>query len=212
MSTGQDLDDLRSELIDRNPGFEIRNQIAELRLAGQDASLQIEIDGDPGASFRQKFQGLFGYPPPADKVIELVSLRVIASKPAPPVRRETFADTDAVAALQHPRRRQWVACPSWRPRQPTAITDPPAGFGATCWGGDRSRTLPPPLRRDRRRDGHPAPAHRRLDQYQGARGFFLCSIRCPRNAGDECPAHPGSPRCPRGLRAGEHCPTPPRPR
>lgn len=60
-------------------GVEAR-QIAELRLRGQETPLQIEFgDTDElGAVFAQRYEHLFGYPPPCTKPVELVSLRVIA--------------------------------------------------------------------------------------------------------------------------------------
>lgn len=63
-----------------------RRRIAEVRLRGQETPLQIEFQ-DPASlcdAFAQRFTQLFGYPPPASKPIELVSLRVIASPPLSP--------------------------------------------------------------------------------------------------------------------------------
>ena len=52
--------------------------LAELRLKGQDVPLQITL-GDPAEiipDYRTAYQRMFGYQPAADRVIELVSLRV----------------------------------------------------------------------------------------------------------------------------------------
>lgn len=62
------------------PAGSTRRCIAELRLLGQDAALQIEFTNATGlrAAFAQRYLELFGYPLPETKPIELVSLRVIA--------------------------------------------------------------------------------------------------------------------------------------
>jgi 5-oxoprolinase (ATP-hydrolysing) len=54
--------------------------IAELRLRGQDAALQIEFTDACAlrAAYAQRYSDLFGYPLPVTKPVELVSLRVIA--------------------------------------------------------------------------------------------------------------------------------------
>lgn len=65
-------------------GASVQRRIAELRVRGQETPLQIEFHD--AATLREAFVGrfshLFGYPPPAAKPIELVSLRVIASQEA----------------------------------------------------------------------------------------------------------------------------------
>lgn len=65
-------------------GVTKQRRIAELRVRGQETPLQIEFQ-DPGTlreAFVARFSHLFGYPPPAAKPIELVSLRVIAAQDA----------------------------------------------------------------------------------------------------------------------------------
>ena len=93
----QVLDELCAELTGQHAGFQIKQQIAELRLAGQDSPLQIEVCDDLAAAFRRSFRDLFGYPPPVDKPIELVSLRVIASQATPAPRQERFGDAPPVS-------------------------------------------------------------------------------------------------------------------
>jgi 5-oxoprolinase (ATP-hydrolysing) len=58
---------------------EQRTQIAELRLKGQDTPLQVEFTNphDLPELYRAAYQRLFGYPPPATREIELVSIRTI---------------------------------------------------------------------------------------------------------------------------------------
>ncbi len=54
-------------------------QIAELRLKGQDTPLQVEFKSphDLPQLYRAAYEQLFGYPPPANREIELVSIRTI---------------------------------------------------------------------------------------------------------------------------------------
>ena len=54
-------------------------QIAELRLKGQDTPLQVEFKHPHGLPqlYRAAYERLFGYPPPANREIELVSIRTI---------------------------------------------------------------------------------------------------------------------------------------
>ncbi|MCB1233670.1 MAG: hydantoinase B/oxoprolinase family protein, partial [Verrucomicrobiae bacterium] len=66
--------------------LEIRRRIAELRLAGQEATLSVDLSADsPGdraalaAAFRARYESVFGYPPAPDRALDLVSLRVIAA-------------------------------------------------------------------------------------------------------------------------------------
>lgn len=54
-------------------------QLAELRLRGQDTPLQVEFEeaNELPGGYRTAYRRLFGYESPADRVVELVSLRVI---------------------------------------------------------------------------------------------------------------------------------------
>ncbi len=58
---------------------EIASRIAEMRLRGQDTPLQVSFRAasELPAAYAQAYARLFGYTPPADRVIELVSLRVV---------------------------------------------------------------------------------------------------------------------------------------
>ncbi|SKB02898.1 5-oxoprolinase (ATP-hydrolysing) [Prosthecobacter debontii] len=53
--------------------------MAEMRLRGQDTPLQVPFQTavELPEKYRQSYQRLFGYPPPAQRTVELVSLRVI---------------------------------------------------------------------------------------------------------------------------------------
>ena len=85
---------------------EIRRRPVELRLAGQDSSLQVEagpagaLTGDFAAAYRERF----GYPPPR-RPLELVSLRVVASSAAP--RPAAPRAGRPAAAVVAGRRRAW---------------------------------------------------------------------------------------------------------
>jgi 5-oxoprolinase (ATP-hydrolysing) len=59
-------------------------QIAELRLKGQDTPLQVEFKNshDLPQLYRTAYERLFGYPPPANREIELVSIRTITKEGA----------------------------------------------------------------------------------------------------------------------------------
>ncbi len=63
----------------------IFRSIAEMRLAGQDATLAIEFKDveKAGASFYQAFRKTFGYDVPEDREIEIVSIRSIARTETP---------------------------------------------------------------------------------------------------------------------------------
>lgn len=54
------------------------SRLAELRLQGQDTPLQVDFEnaGDLPGLYASAYRRLFGYAPPANRVIELVSLRV----------------------------------------------------------------------------------------------------------------------------------------
>ncbi len=59
----------------------IRRRIAELRLQGQDSALPLDIT-EPEAlapAFNRRYQDIYGYPPPVNRPLELVTLRVVAS-------------------------------------------------------------------------------------------------------------------------------------
>ncbi len=90
----QSLDDVSDQLADilkamarqasagiNKNKVEIRRRIAELRLAGQDSTLSVEIH-DPhhvAADFRERYAEVFGYRPDSEREIELVALRVVVS-------------------------------------------------------------------------------------------------------------------------------------
>ena len=74
------LKDLVAEAGADLEGAMVVRLFAELRLRGQDAALQLEFQEDDDLSrlFAERHEQLFGYAPPASKLIELVSLRAAA--------------------------------------------------------------------------------------------------------------------------------------
>ncbi|HRH96293.1 MAG TPA: hydantoinase B/oxoprolinase family protein [Prosthecobacter sp.] len=61
--------------------------IAELRLKGQDTPIQVEFENaaDLPRLYRKAYERLFGYSPPANREIELVSIRIIIKEGETPV-------------------------------------------------------------------------------------------------------------------------------
>jgi 5-oxoprolinase (ATP-hydrolysing) len=94
----QAISDLEAEGVDPS-GIVVRRRLASLRLAGQDAAL--EVDWRPGADLAEAFsvayRALYGYDPPA-RAIELESLRVVASTVADAIRPAAQPDLREAAA------------------------------------------------------------------------------------------------------------------
>jgi len=72
--------------------------IAELRLKGQDTPLQVEFKDphDLPQLYRKAYVRLFGYPPPANREIELVSIRVIIKERGTPSPRDLPLKSTAI--------------------------------------------------------------------------------------------------------------------
>ena len=76
------------------------SRLAELRLAGQDTALQVNFT-DPSelaACFTAEYRRLYGYQPPEDRAVELVSLRVVAGTAG---REAGAIDARAEPAARH---------------------------------------------------------------------------------------------------------------
>lgn len=76
----------------RLEGSVITRRLAEVRLKGQDTSLTLNL-GDPSAleaQFAQRYRELYGYAVPAGRLLELVSLRIMAATPVEPSAAEVF--------------------------------------------------------------------------------------------------------------------------
>lgn len=93
----QALDRLRSEGFESND-VTIRRRMISLRHQGQDSAEEIEFHPgiDLASAFRDRYEKLFNYWP-ENKLIEVVSIRVVASTHSPPVRPESF---NAVSAIK----------------------------------------------------------------------------------------------------------------
>ncbi len=102
-----------------------RTQIAELRLKGQDAPLQVEFTDpdDLPHLYAAAYERLFGYKPPASREIELVSIRIIlreaqSSAPQSPLHAEPLEPAptliqDAFSTI--------VIAPGWKVEQVTGF-------------------------------------------------------------------------------------------
>ena len=75
--------DREAEELLQESGFEGRvvRRIIEARLSGQDAALSFDLRDSATISdhFRKQYEATFGYPPPPEREIEVVSFRAIAS-------------------------------------------------------------------------------------------------------------------------------------
>lgn len=76
--------EIETEALDalRATGFEgsITQRLAELRLVGQDATLSIRLEKDRSLDelFTDEYRSTFGYDPPTDRAVEVVSYRAVA--------------------------------------------------------------------------------------------------------------------------------------
>ncbi len=94
----------------------VRRRLVHLRFAGQEATLELEVGADArvagrplAAAFRSRYQALYGYRP-AQRPIEVDSLRVVASsRPPPSVAAETREDPPDHAAPAAGERRAFFA-------------------------------------------------------------------------------------------------------
>ena len=72
--------EVETEALSQLGGSTIQRRIAELRLSGQDSTLTVDVSHPAGLtdSFVEQYQSVFGYAPPSDRSIEIVSYRAIA--------------------------------------------------------------------------------------------------------------------------------------
>jgi 5-oxoprolinase (ATP-hydrolysing) len=106
-------------------GAEIR-WLADLRLAGQDSFLTVEAEDPAGPAshltrgFADEYQKLYGYPPPANRPLELVALRVVAEESAAPSSAEAFpAAAESGPVLLQDRFSTCVIPAAWQIRRGT---------------------------------------------------------------------------------------------
>ena len=98
--------------------------LADLRLVGQDSVLTVEA-ADPGDSteyltraFADEYRKLYGYPPPENRALELVALRVVAEEKSEPSLTETFpADAAPGPVLLQDRFSTCVIPAAWQIRR-----------------------------------------------------------------------------------------------
>jgi 5-oxoprolinase (ATP-hydrolysing) len=118
-------------------------QIAELRLKGQDTPLQVEFKYPHGLPqlYRAAYERLFGYPPPANREIELVSIRTITKEGGAPSPQTLLTGTAIVPtpALIQDAFSTIVITPGW------SVEHVP-GFGHVLHNA--SPVAAPPLARD----------------------------------------------------------------
>lgn len=124
---------------------EQRTQIAELRLKGQDTPLQVEFDdpNDLPRLYHDAYQRVFGYPPPANREIELVSIRVIIQEekaPAFPTLTQRSALSPTPSLIQDAFSTIVVA-PGWQ-------VEHVEGFGHVLSRTTGTASTPPALERD----------------------------------------------------------------
>ena len=81
----------------------IQRRIAELRLEGQDATLTVEVSGRDGlkTSFEEKYTMIFGYAPPANRAVEIVSYRAVAGTGRGAPRAQEKNLTGGAATVEH---------------------------------------------------------------------------------------------------------------
>lgn len=98
----QPLDDSVNDVIEElSGGRRIHRCLHELRLKGQDSCLEIETSGETSraelrAAFESRYLALFGYPKPADREIEWVTLRIELAGSAREIHSETFSSLGIV--------------------------------------------------------------------------------------------------------------------
>jgi 5-oxoprolinase (ATP-hydrolysing) len=118
-------------------------QIAELRLQGQDTPLQVDFKHphDLPQLYRAAYERLFGYPPPANREIELVSIRTITKEVGTPSPQTLLTGTAIVPtpALIQDAFSTIVITPGW------SVEHVP-GFGHVL--RNASPVAAPPLARD----------------------------------------------------------------
>jgi len=98
--------------------------LAELRLIGQDSTLEIEVESpDAGPqqiaeAFRQQYEAVFGYPPSGERAIEVVNLRVVAEEAAIQAAEERFGEVETSGpALLQDEFRTCVVADGWARRE-----------------------------------------------------------------------------------------------
>ncbi len=108
----QAVSEVAAEGIERGE-IEVRRRVAFLRFAGQETSVEVPATevATLGDAFGERYEALYGYRP-AERPIEVESLRVVASS-RPPERGETEAEGEAHPAQSDGKRRVYFGG-EWR--------------------------------------------------------------------------------------------------
>ena len=116
------VEDLVQEALDSlGEGGSLDRVLCEMRLWGQDSTLDLEMDavpehGELERCFREKYRELYGYDPPVGKEIELVALRVVAGVAEKGLPAEEFGPARTVETIEviQDAFRTCVIEPGWR--------------------------------------------------------------------------------------------------
>lgn len=94
----QTLSEMEPTAMASLPGSSIRRRLAEVRLKGQDTTLLLDFTeaAEIPERFQAAYHALYSYPPPATRMLEIVTLRVIACLPPPEPVLETFRSSNDV--------------------------------------------------------------------------------------------------------------------
>jgi 5-oxoprolinase (ATP-hydrolysing) len=89
---------LESELVAKLPGGRVERRLVEVRLQGQDSCLLLEVTTaeEIPKQFAVHYQAIYSYPPPANRALEIVSLRFVAALPTAPLSHEFFSQRDPI--------------------------------------------------------------------------------------------------------------------
>lgn len=88
------LHELEAEALHALPAGLLHRQLAELRLQGQDTCLTVDFSNpnDLARLFADRYAALYGYPPPPQRTVELVTLRVLMRAAESVPLPEAFSD------------------------------------------------------------------------------------------------------------------------
>lgn len=97
-------EELEGEALDGVSGGEITRWLIEVRLRGQDATIEIEGENFPTLEellegFSQRYLTLFGYAMPVGRELEVVMVRVVVREPGEEGEREEFGAAEIAAGL-----------------------------------------------------------------------------------------------------------------
>ena len=117
-------------------GAALSRVLCEMRLWGQDSTLEIELNALPeltelGECFIDRYRMLYGYDPPADREVELAALRIVAHVPAEDLPPEEFTCAKKINTVQ-------IIQDAFR----TCVIEPGWSYSEGSRGGMRLRSEP----------------------------------------------------------------------